>query len=525
MPPSPLAQQLAHAFESGDWASAYRLAGMAAQAAPEDPALHMVAGIAALELGHAPLAAAHLERTCRAWPQRADLQAQLARALLESHRTADAVRIADKLLPDARDAALLSTLGTVYSKASDHARAAELFGRAVDADPGDANARFNFATSLMYFGRLDEAEAQYDACLAADPGYARAHLALAQLRTQTPAHNHLPRLQATLDARGDDPDAVLHVNLAIAKELEDLGDYATAFGHLVRGKAVVATRRGSSRAADRAAFDAIRAGLDIGASDPGDPDGMPIFVLGMPRTGTTLLDRMLSSHPDVASAGELGDFGAALQRVAGPGRSLAELLHNASRIRDWSAVGRAYLDSTRALAGGRPSFVDKLPHNFLYAGFIARALPNARIVCLRRHPMDTCLSNFRQLFALESPYYAYSFDLMDTGHYVLEFERLVAAWRDVLPGRVFELPYETLVDAPEPTLRRLLDFCGLDWTPGVLEFTDNAAPVATASAVQVRASLNRRSVDRWKRYGAALDPLRTLLAEGGIDIDHWTPTA
>ncbi|WP_133499172.1 tetratricopeptide repeat-containing sulfotransferase family protein [Cognatilysobacter terrigena] len=520
----PLAQQLARAFDAGDWPTAYQLAGMAARSAPEDPALHMVAGIAALDLGHAALAVAHLERSCRAWPHRLDLRGQLARALIESHRTADAVRVADDVLPHAGDAALLSTLGTVYSKASDHTRAAEVFGRAVALDPYDANARFNYATSLMYFGHLDEAEAQYDACLAADPAYARAHLALAQLRTQTPERNHLPRLQAALDARRDEPDAVLHVNLAMAKELEDLGEFPAAFEHLVQGKRAVSSRRGSSQAADRAAFEAVHASLAMDAAETGDPDESPIFVLGMPRTGTTLLDRMLSSHPDVASAGELGDFATALQRAAGPGHSLVDLLRNAARIRDWASVGRDYLASTRHLANGRPRFVDKMPHNFLYAGFIARALPNARIVCLRRHPMDTSLSNFRQLFALESPYHDYSFDLMDTGHYVLEFERLVAAWRDALPGRVFELPYEALVDMPEPTLRRLLEFCGLEWSPRCLEFTDNSAPVATASAAQVRSGLDRRYVDRWKRYGSALDPLRELLREGGIDPETWTAT-
>ncbi|MGY3266896.1 sulfotransferase [Lysobacter sp. HA35] len=520
-----LAQNLARAFESGDWPAAYRLAGTAAQSAPEDPTLHMIAGIAALELGHAKLAVAHLERSCRAWPDRLDLRAQLARALVESHRMDDAAKVADATLSRVgADAGTLSMLGTVYSKANIHDRAEEAFRRAVDAGPRDANARFNFATSLMYFGRLDEAETQYEACIEADRTYWRAWLALAQLRTQTRERNHLAQLHAALVGHEGEPDAILHVNLALAKELEDLGNFPPAFEHLVRGKHAVASRRGSSRTADRAAFDAAREDLAADPLDaPGDPGDAPIFVLGMPRSGTTLLDRMLSSHPDVASAGELGHFGAALQRASAPARSLDELLRNASHIRDWAAVGRDYLASTRDLAHGAPRFVDKLPHNFLYVGLIARALPNARIVCMRRNAMDTGLSNFRQLFAPESPYHAYSFDLMDTGHYVLEFERLVAAWRTTLPGRVFELPYEELVASPEPVLRRLLAFCGLLWTPRCLDFADNAAPVATASAVQVRSSLNSRSVDRWKRYGSALDPLRALLVAGGLDVDVPSP--
>ncbi|WP_162301428.1 tetratricopeptide repeat-containing sulfotransferase family protein [Cognatilysobacter segetis] len=519
--PSPSPSSLAAAFERGDWPTLYRLAGEAARHAPDDPALHYLAGLSAIELGHAPLAVAHLQRTPPLWPRRPDVGALLARALAECHRMDEAARTADALFArDDLDAATLSTLGTVYSRANLHEPALRAFQRTVDIAPQRAQDRFNLATSLLFFGRIDEAEAQLRACLDADPAYWRAYLALAQLRRQSDGA-WIERMQAIADAHPRDPDAQLHLHLAIAKSLEDAGRFSEAFGHYVRGKAPWHARLGSSRAADAAVFDSVRRAFEAIPPDARGARGdAPIFVIGLPRTGTTLVDRILSRHPDVASGGELGHFGAALQRAAGGApRSLAELIDGAARIDDWSRVGQDYLDATRALAGGRPRLVDKLPHNFLFAGFIARALPDARILCLRRQPMDAALSNFRQLFAPESPYHGYSFDLLDTGAHVIGFERLMAFWHAALPGRVLDVPYEHLVADPEAWVRRMLEFCGLAWHPDCLDFSSADGAVPTASAAQVREPLNDRSIGRWRRYGDALQPLRDQLAAAGLDTE------
>ena len=173
----------------------------------------------------------------------------------------------------------------------------------------------------------------------------------------------------------------------------------------------------------------------------------------------------------------------------------------------------------RDSSGTGPRFIDKLPHNFLFAGYIARALPNATIICLRRDPMDTCLGNFRQLFAQTSPFYDYSFDLLDTGRYFLQFDRLMRHWQHVFPGRIREISYEDLVGQQEVTTRALLDTCGLSWNPDCLAFERNEAPVATASAMQVREPIHARSIQRWKRFEAELAPLRELLCAGGIALN------
>jgi hypothetical protein len=247
---------------------------------------------------------------------------------------------------------------------------------------------------------------------------------------------------------------------------------------------------------------------------------MPIFVIGMLRSGTTLVERILSCHPQVHTAGELSNFPVAVKRVSGsqtPELIDVDTARHAGQL-DWQSAGRQYLEDTRLLTGGKPRFVDKLPQNFLYAGHIARALPNASIICLRRDPMDTCLSNFRQLFSLKSSYCDYSFDLLDTGRYYLLFDQLMAHWQQTMPGRILQIDYEDLVDNQEAVTRRLLAHCKLPWDDACLRFEENELPVSTASAVQVRSPMFRSSLQRWKRYEPQLRELRALLEAGGIKL-------
>jgi hypothetical protein len=315
----------------------------------------------------------------------------------------------------------------------------------------------------------------------------------------------------------------MYLNIALAKECEDLGDYPAAFEHYSRGKAVGHDARRRSIERDEAIFERLMQSFPAAPvqTSPGDPGDAPIFIIGMPRTGTTLLDRILSSHPDVHSAGELEVFPAILQRASGS--SMPILLDPQLPVRvsglDWQRLGADYLAATQSHAGHAPHFIDKLPHNFLYAGFIARALPNAKIVCLRRDPMDTCLGNFRHLFEQESSYYDYAFDLRDTGRYYVGFDRLMRHWQRVFPGRIFELHYEELVESQEAVTRQLLDFCGLPWNDACLQSERNASPVNTPNAWQVRAPVYRSALGRWKHYEPQLRELRELLEGSGIALN------
>lgn len=468
-----------------------------------------------------PLAVESLSRAVNLDPTRADYLAQLSRALTAVRNYTDASAAAGKawqLMP--AEPMTLNTLGVVFSRLNEHAKAAEVFQRLVDSSPRRADYRFNLATSLIFTGRIDAAEAELEKCLDLDPGFWKAYPALAKLRKQTGDRNHVGRLLAVLpNAR--DPGGATYVHMALAKELEDMGEHARAFEHLVQGKAIVRAAKGYSFWRDKDVFDAIErnfAGADPRAS--GCPSDEPIFVFGMPRSGTTLVERILSSHSHVQSAGELENFGFVLKAASGSATPFLLDPDTIARSRrlDWNRVGADYLASTRPGTGRMPRFVDKLPQNFLYAGYIANAMPMAKMICVRRDPMDTCLGNFRQLFALMSPYYDYSLDILDTGRYYILFDRLMSYWRRMLPGRILTVQYEALVRDQPSCTRRLLEFCGLTWEQACLRFEDNAAPVATASALQVREPMNSNSIGRWKKYEPQLASLRRMLEEAGIEI-------
>ncbi|MFC5578492.1 sulfotransferase [Lysobacter niabensis] len=513
------------ALNAGDWKQAQHLAMYLLREMPQHAGVSFVAGVAAMQLQQMPLAAACLQRAVQLNPARADYAAQFARSLAQSSRTREAGRMAEMALSlSPTDALTLDTLGVVFNQANDYERAAQMFKRVSELEPGRASYRFNYATSLVFAGDVEQAERELEACLAIDPRYWKAYLTLAQLRKATRGSNLVARIEAMLANAGGNKEAEMFLHLALAKEQEDLAEYGQAFASLVRGKTARAPQK-YEFSRDDALFDAIEHGF--GGAEPaesGCPGSGPIFVFGMPRSGTTLVERILSSHPQVETAGELQDFGVALKRASGsrtPELLDVDTMTRAGKV-DWRSLGEAYLASTRQRAGAALHFVDKLPHNFLYAGFIANALPAARLICVRRDPVDTCLSNFKQLFSLDSPYYDYSFDLLDTGRYYLRFDRLMAYWKQRLPGRILEIQYEDVVANQEASTRQLLDFCGLEWDEACLRFEENASRVATASAVQVRSPIYRSAVQRWRHYEAHLEDLLQLLESGGVHCERKT---
>jgi tetratricopeptide (TPR) repeat protein len=446
--------------------------------------------------------------------------AHRARALTPLNRHDEALAAARAAAAQEPGDALTSdTLGVVFSRLGLHAEAVPHFERAVTLEPRNAAFQYNLGASRQFLGDFDGAETAYAAAIMVEPGHPRAWSSRVALARQTPERNHRAALEALFNAPARDPDRDLHIGHALAKTCEDLGEPEAALGWLIRAKRAKRAAVAYDPAGDAALFEAAAAGFVSGERAGPGSDDAPIFVVGLPRTGTTLVDRILSSHHDVVSAGELTHFALVLKRMAGTPSNLVldvETLR-AARGLDLAAAGETYLEAAAPLRGGAPRFVDKMPLNVVYAGLIHRALPNARIICLRRHPMDACLANFRQLFATGFAYYDYAYDLEDVGRYYLGFDRLVAHWRDVLPSdRFTEVAYEAIVADQEAETRRLLAFCGLDWDPACLDFHENRAPVATASAVQVRQPLYATSIGRWRRYGSGLEPLRRVLEAGGV---------
>jgi hypothetical protein len=245
---------------------------------------------------------------------------------------------------------------------------------------------------------------------------------------------------------------------------------------------------------------------------------VPIFIVGLPRSGTTLVDRILDSHSDVVAAGELNDWALALvdavRRASGVMQVPRKELVSRSAHVDFAALGADYLRRARRLVGDAPRFTDKMPLNYLYCGLIHRALPAAKIVHLTRHPLASGYAMYKTLF---KDGYPFSYDLGEIGRYYIAYRRLMTHWHAVMPGVIYELPYEQLVADQVGETRKLLAYCGLDWQDACVDFHHNAAPTTTASASQVREPLYDSSVSQWRHYAAQLTPLRDQLLAAGID--------
>lgn len=409
--------------------------------------------------------------------------------------------------------------GVAFRLAVDYASAEKHFLAALRLQPGNPFLLYELGMVQEYLGDFDAAIASYRGSLKANADYFKARLALVTLEKQTPDSNMIRELEARFHGHDEDGWRTLHLGHALSKTWEDLEDYAKSFDWLVRGKRRRRDIRPFREAEQAKISEAALGAWDAMSARPGFSSEEPIFVVGMPRSGTTLVDRILSSHPDVSSAGELPTFPQLFKLLSGSKGKAgidAETLKAAADV-DPHALGRFYLQGTRPISGHRKRFIDKAPSNYIMAGAILRAMPNARVICLRRQPLDALVGNFRQIFPIDDPYYDYVYDLRATAQKLVQFDRTIKAWAAMLPAnRFMELSYESLVNHQESETRRLLAFCGLAWDERCLNFQENPAGVGTPSARQVRSAIFRTAVGRWEKYGALLDPAKTVLAEAGL---------
>jgi len=450
--------------------------------------------------------------------RRPQFLAQRAKCLTLLNRHEEAAKDADEASGGKKlDMFTLETLGVVFSRIGEHPKAVPLFSQASKNDPVNPEFQYNLGASLQFSGNFEEAEAAYQRAVDLKPDHHKAHYGLASLRNQKAENVRLERM-VKLFENSASPDDALHLGHAIAKTLEDMDSHPEALQYLLKAKELKRSSLNYNFSQDLALFEAAHQLADIDVGPMQSTGDGPVFIVGMPRTGTSLVDRILSSHSKVVSMGELAHFGLLLKQqtaTTSPFVLDAETLVNARNV-DLATVGAEYLKITERLRSSSPHFIDKMPLNFFYAPLILSAIPNARVLCVRRNPMDTCVSNFRQLFSTSYSYYNYSYSLDDTGRYFLEFDRLIETWRRALPkDRFATVQYEDVIAEQERETHRLLDFCQLPFEPECLSFHSNPAPIATASSVQVRKPIYSSSIDRWRKFGAELAPLEELMRNSG----------
>ncbi|HUW54333.1 MAG TPA: sulfotransferase [Rhodanobacter sp.] len=415
-------------------------------------------------------------------------------------------------LTDAGDATVLARLAKLQQVVGDHAQALTLLNRADAKGLNTPEFRFDLGQELIFNGHLQEGEIEFGKSLALRPSHGLTALALARLRKQTPQNNHLYdlRLQLQCVKQGSEDHAALE--FALHKELEDLGRYDEAWEALTRANAVMYARQQHDPQYAWRLFNSLIERCTPQFLQPVDVvhgGPQPIFIIGMPRSGTTLLERILSNHSQVSSAGELNDFALQLRWAADHGKTLDEHIVQRLPDLDYAQIGRRYLERTQWRAKGRRFFVDKLPRNWMAAGMIRRTLPQAPILNLVRDPMDVCFSNYRTWVMGESFPWSYNLEAL-AAHY-LQYRRVMAHWHAAMPGQILDVPYAELVRDPETTTRKVLAHCGLEWEPGCIDITRNRAAVATLSVAQVREPIHQRFFEEWRHYEKQLQPLREAI--------------
>jgi len=510
------------AAQKNDWATVGRCAAQLVAQDPQDPEGHFLAGLTEKAAGRPRRAAECFAQALALDPARYDAAIELASRCSLDDRQAEAFALLQRYEPALGNSPrYLDMAGLAWSSIGLHDRAWPLHRRANELQPGVPRFKANLAACAVYLGRIDEAEAIYRELLVREPAHQRNHYQLARLKTaQDDAH--IRQMQEVLRAGGLAPARNIYLYYAIGKELEDLGRWDEAFGYYrMAGDAATSVSR-YDVATDVALIDAIIACCSaewIAAPPipaPAAATGRnPIFIVGLPRTGTTLTERILASHSQVESIGETMQLPATLRRVSGIGTAdeVTPQVVAAAAKQDPALVAAGYLEAIRHRLGAKPMFIEKFPENFLYLGFIARAWPEARLVYLGRHPMDACFAMYKQ------SYFRYAYSLDSVGRYYVAHDRLLRHWRSALGERLVEVRYESLVADQEGETRALLARLGLPFEPACLEFEKNVTASATASAVQVREKMHDRSVNRWRHFERHLEPLRRVLEDAGIAVE------
>ncbi len=441
----------------------------------------------------------------------------LAKLHQEQKQLPQAQAVAERALAIApQRAEVHSLLGGIYGEQSFPDKAAQAYAQALALNPNLLSAHLGKGHLQMEVGEMDAAEASFRQALALDPDGLSARLSLTQVRKTTPDDENLLALEKYAENLASMSETkALSLHFSLGKCYDDIKQYDKAFPHFLEGCRLKRKRIQYNAADNDSAVQNIIRLVTPEMIDSlrgsGEPSDVPIFVLGMPRSGTTLTEQILASHPDVYGAGELHDLLHLAGHPKGEPTVGFPLSMQGLTPDDMAAMGAKYVAGLRERAPNSPRITDKMPANFFCVGLIHLILPNAKIVHVNRNPVDTCLSGFTRLFN-KSQYHSY--DLAEIGRYYRNYAQLMNHWRAVLPAGAFlDVQYEDLVADNVNQARRLLEFCNLDWHDACLDFHKTERNVRTASVTQVRQPIYNSSVERWRKYEKFLGPLLQELGE------------
>jgi len=445
-----------------------------------------------------------------------------ALVLLERHRYLQARQQLDTLLAiEPSNRQYRTIYATTCVGLGEHERAITLYRELLADAPGAADLHLSIAHSLKTLGQQEASIEAYRAAAAARPEFGDAYWSLANLKTYRFTSDELSRMQEGESA----PTVALvdryHLCFALGKALEDLGEYEESWRYYERGNSlkksesryrseILETNTRKQREVCTREFFARRRKFGVESPDP-------IFILGLPRAGSTLLEQILASHSQVEGTQELADVPRIANELQGREPDMANprypgILAQMS-TEDFLRLGEKYLNDTRIYRTGRPFFIDKMPNNFRHIGLIDLMLPNAKIIDARREPMACCFSNLKQLFANGQEF---TYSIEDIARYYRTYLDLMRHWDEVLPGRILRVFHEDVVDDLEGNVRRMLDFCGLAFEPGCIDFHKTERSVRTASSEQVRQPIFREGLDQWKHYESWLAPLKDALGDAQV---------
>ncbi len=486
--------------------------------APLDSRAHLMLANIASQQGKQRLASEHsLAAAAKMGRQSLQHVAAVALKLISVGEYQASVNLIRKIDPAATPApSSLAEFSQQLSLLEQHQDALRYLDAAIGAGLETDWARYLRGNTLKFLGRLDEAAEEYEKSLAINPVYCYAHHALAYLDVGGHFERRIDRLNRALGNTRINSQERVYLHYALFKELDGVGDTVRAWQALEAGHKGKRHSIEFDPREETVLFDLM---IDTCGPSPAysastdDRQKTPIFIVGMPRTGTTLLERILGGHPEMTLCGELNDF--PMQYKWQIDHAFSGFLDRTAIARlasaDFAQLGHRYLEHVAWRVPRTAFFTDKNPGNFMLLGAIMRALPGARIIHLRRNPMDSCFSNLKELFAANA--HAYSYDLSDLANHYRNYSKLMRHWHTVAPGRILDVDYEDLVLDPETTTRRMMEYCGLPYQAQQTRIEANTAPVSTASSAQVRQPIHANNIGNWKHYATQLAPLHAMLED------------